>query len=110
MGNGITNNDQVFSVREVPWHGLGVVLDEYPRSIDDALDKAGLGWRVTPGDVLVVKAPEWTDEFGTKHPAELIPATGFKANLREDTGAVLGSSRTNTRSWTTATRSDSSTR
>jgi len=101
MGHGITNNDQVFSVREVPWHGLGVVLDEYPRSIDDALDKAGLGWRVTPGDVLVVKAPEWTDEFGTK---------GFKANLREDTGAVLGSSRTNTRSWTTATRSDSSTR
>jgi hypothetical protein len=23
-------------------------------------------------------------------PAELIPATGFKANLREDTGEVLG--------------------
>jgi phage/plasmid-like protein (TIGR03299 family) len=39
---------------------------------------------------LVVKAPEWTDDFGTKHPAELIPAAGFKANLREDTGAVLG--------------------
>jgi hypothetical protein len=39
---------------------------------------------------LVVKTPEWTDDFGTKHPAELIPATGFKANLREDTGAVLG--------------------
>ena len=44
---------------EVPWHGLGVVLDEYPKSIDEALDKAGLGWKVTHGDVLVVKAPEW---------------------------------------------------
>jgi len=41
MGHGITNNDQVFSVREVPWHGLGVVLDEYPRSIDHARGRAG---------------------------------------------------------------------
>lgn len=90
MSYGITTNDQMFSVREVPWHGLGVVLDEYPKSIDEALDKAGLGWKVTHGDVPVVKAPEWTDDFGTKHPAELIPAKGFKANLREDTAEVLG--------------------
>jgi phage/plasmid-like protein (TIGR03299 family) len=90
MSHGITNNDQMFSVREVPWHGLGVVLDEYPKSIDEALDKAGLGWRVTHGDVLVAKAPEWMDDFGTKHPPELTPAKGFKANLREDTGEVLG--------------------
>jgi hypothetical protein len=40
--------------------------------------------------VLVVKTPEWTDDFGIKHPPELIPAKGFKANLREDTGEVLG--------------------
>ena len=90
MSHGITTNDQMFSVRQVPWHGLGVVLDDYPRSIDEALDKAGLGWKVTHGDVLVVKAPEWTDDFGAKHPAELVPAKGFKANLREDTGEVLG--------------------
>jgi phage/plasmid-like protein (TIGR03299 family) len=90
MTHGITTTDQMFSVREVPWHGLGVVLDEYPKSIDEALDKAGLGWKVNHGEVLVVKAPGWTDDFGTKHPAELIPAKGFKANLREDTGAVLG--------------------
>ena len=65
MSHGITHNDSMFSVRAMPWHGLGVVLDEYPRSIDDALDKAGLGWKVTHGDVLVVKTPEWTDDFGT---------------------------------------------
>lgn len=53
MSHGITNHDQMFSVRELPWHGLGVVLDEYPNSIDEALEKAGLGWRVTHGDVLV---------------------------------------------------------
>ena len=90
MSHGITNNNSMFSVRETPWHGLGVVLDEYPRSIDEALGKAGLGWKVTHGDVMVVKRPEWTDDFGTEHPADLIPARGFKANLREDTGEVLG--------------------
>ena len=90
MSHGITNTDHMFSVRQLPWHGLGVVLDEYPKSIDEALDKAGLGWQVTHGDVLVVKAPEWTDDFGSKHPQELVPANGFKANLRQDTGDVLG--------------------
>ena len=90
MSHGITHTDSMFSVRCMPWHGLCVVLDEHPRSIDDALDKAGLAWKVTHGDVLVVKTPEWTDDFGTKHPAELVPAKGFKANLREDTGEVLG--------------------
>jgi hypothetical protein len=46
MSHGITNNDQMFSVRHMPWHGRGVVLDEYPRSIEEALDKAGRGWKV----------------------------------------------------------------
>ncbi len=90
MSHGLTNNDSMFSVREMPWHGLGAVLDQYPRSIDEALEKAGLGWQVTHGDVLVVKHPEWIDDFGSRHPAELLPARGFNANLREDTGEVLG--------------------
>ena len=63
---------------------------QVPESIDDALDKAGLGCKVTHGDVLVVKTAEWTDDSGAKHPADLIAARGFKANLREDTGDVLG--------------------
>ena len=78
MSHGITHNDTIFSVRAMPWHGLGIVLDDYPRSIDEALDKAGLGWRVTHGDVLVVKTPEWTDDFGTKYPPELTPARGIQ--------------------------------
>jgi phage/plasmid-like protein (TIGR03299 family) len=93
MSHGITDTDSMFSVnsrRRPPWHGLGVVLDEYPKSIDEALAKAGLGWKVSHGDVLVVKSSEWTDDFGTQHPAELIPAKGFKANIRDDTGDVLG--------------------
>lgn len=90
MSHGITSSDNMYSVRELPWHGLGAVLDEYPASIDEALEKAGLGWKVTHGDVVVVKRAEWTDDFGIEHPPELIPARGFKANLREDTGDVLG--------------------
>jgi phage/plasmid-like protein (TIGR03299 family) len=90
MSHGITSSDSMYSVRELPWHGLGAVLDEYPASIDEALQKAGLAWRVTHGDVVVVKRADWTDDFGIEHPAELIPARGFKANLREDTGEVLG--------------------
>lgn len=90
MSHGITESDQMFSVREKPWHGLGVVLDEYPASIDEAIEKSGLEWGVEQGDVLVVKRPEWTDDFGVKHEAEIVPATDFKANVRDDTGAILG--------------------
>jgi phage/plasmid-like protein (TIGR03299 family) len=90
MTHGITTTDHMFSVRAMPWHGLGVVLDACPGSIDEALQSAGLGWQVTHGDVLVVKTAAWTDAVGATHPAELIPATGFKANVRADTGAVLG--------------------
>jgi hypothetical protein len=94
----------------MPWHGLGVVLDEDPRSIDEALEKAGLGWRVTDGDVLVVKAPEWTDDFGAKHPPELVPAKGVQGQPARGHREVLGSSPTDTRWPTTATPSASSTR
>lgn len=35
MGHQITATDNLFSVREMPWHGLGTVLSEYP-SRDEA--------------------------------------------------------------------------
>jgi phage/plasmid-like protein (TIGR03299 family) len=89
MSHGVTHHDRMFSVRTMPGTG-SASCSTVPRSIDEALEKAGLGWKVTYGDVLVVRTQEWTDDSGTKHPAELIPAKGFKANLRADTGAVLG--------------------
>jgi phage/plasmid-like protein (TIGR03299 family) len=90
MSHGITNNDGMFSVRKMPWHGLGVVLDEYPRSIDEALDRAGLGWTVTHGDVMVVKRPEWIDDFGTGHPAELIAVVDHLVLVRDDPQDLAG--------------------
>ena len=61
-----------------------------PTSIDEALNKAGLGWAVRHSEVQVVKSPEWVDDFGALHPAELVKADGWKANIRSDTGEVLG--------------------
>ena len=95
MGHGLTSSDHMFSVREMPWHRLGTVLDEPPASIDDALEKAGLGWHVRQSEVLVVRRAEWTDDFGKTHDAELVPAEtadgcAYRANIREDTGALLG--------------------
>ena len=37
--------ETMFSVREVPWHGLGVVLPEPPTS-EEAIKHAGLDWVV----------------------------------------------------------------
>ena len=46
MSHGLTDIDTMFSVREVPWHGLGTVLDA-PPSIDEALRASGLDWSAT---------------------------------------------------------------
>jgi hypothetical protein len=105
MSHGITDTDTMFSVnsqRKPPWHGLGVVLGDYSRSIDEALVKAGLGWKVSHGDVLVVKHLERTDEFGIKHSQELIPAKGSRRTSVRTPATCSGSSPTNTRSWTIA--------
>jgi phage/plasmid-like protein (TIGR03299 family) len=90
MAHGLTTTDQMFSVRQMPWHGLGVVLDEPPRTIDEALDKAGLGWRVRHGEVHYVQSPAWVDDHDVEHPAEVARAVGWKANIRTDTGELLG--------------------
>lgn len=40
------NVKSMFSVREVPWHREGIILDNYPKSIDEAIVAAGLNWEV----------------------------------------------------------------
>jgi Domain of unknown function (DUF932) len=53
-------------------------------------EPAGLGWAVRTAPVLVERRPAWADDFGQEQPAELEPATGYKATLRSDTGALIG--------------------
>src|SRR5215203_3688099 len=38
--------ENMFSVRSVPWHGLGSVLPEHPKSVEEILTAAGLNWEV----------------------------------------------------------------
>lgn len=45
MGHGIEINDSMFSAREVPWHGLGTVVEE-ELTAAEALKTAGLDWEV----------------------------------------------------------------
>ena len=46
MAHGITARDSLMVVRHPAWHGLGVVLDHTPRTLDEALAAAGLTWSV----------------------------------------------------------------
>src|SRR4051794_5427253 len=75
MAHGITNADSMMSVRRVPWHGLGVVLDERPRTLREALETARLTWKVA-------KEPLYRADGHT--------VAGHHATVRDDTDQVLG--------------------
>ena len=66
--------ETMFSTREKPWHGLGVIVKEAPTS-EDALHLAGLDWNV-------IQEPIYTP-FREK-------IEGFKANVRDADRKVLG--------------------
>lgn len=66
--------ETMYSTREKPWHGLGVVVQEAPTS-GEALRLAGLDWNV-------VQEPVYTP-FREK-------IEGFKANVRDSDRKVLG--------------------
>lgn len=84
MPAGIYEGDSMFSVREMPWHGLGVVLDKAPKTIEEAIVAAGLDWEVKQAPVAAVL--EKFDD-GSMTVDEL---AGYMANIRSDTGKALG--------------------
>ena len=90
MPAGITSSDSMFSVREVPWHGQGAVLDEPPTDIADALKKSGLDWRVVQRPVHFERGGElvpfaYANEDGTvpDQPCAFV-------NVRDDIETPLG--------------------
>lgn len=91
MSHQIEEHDTMFSVRETPWHGLGVVLSEYPTSVDDALEKSGLTWEVQQRP-LYFGGPAWgpTGVFVPQLESTLISAPDHVANVRSDINSVLG--------------------
>lgn len=45
MAHLIMEHDNMLSVRQIPWHGLGIVVEDYP-SIEQAQQLSGLTWSV----------------------------------------------------------------
>ena len=88
MPAGITSNDSMFSVRETPWHGLGVVLDRPPTTIAEAIEASGLGWRVEREPIGVDRGDAATVDDWWEPRCEEIP--GYYATVRQDTRQVLG--------------------
>lgn len=76
MSHGLTSTDHMFSVRQVPWHGLGAVLDRRPASVHEALALSRLDWTVELSDLHLPGRPE--------------PLADWRATVRSDTGTVLG--------------------
>lgn len=68
------NVETMFSVREVPWHGIGTIVEEAPTS-KDALELASLNWTVESNPIY--------DGNGNK-------IKGYKANTRNSDNSVLG--------------------
>ena len=68
------NVETMFYTRTEPWHGLGTRVEEAPTS-EAALIYAGLDWEVIQEDV---------------YTEERIFVPGYKVNLRDRDGAVLG--------------------
>jgi phage/plasmid-like protein (TIGR03299 family) len=88
MPAGLTTTDSMFSVREVPWHGLGAVLDHTPSTIAEAINASGLGWRVEREPIAIDRSDVTTvDDWGLPRCEGI---TGWWANVRQDTREVLG--------------------
>lgn len=65
--------ETMFSVREIPWHGLGTVVADAPSS-EDALKLAGLDWEVVQSSIYTSRGI----------------LNGYKTNIRAIDGKVLG--------------------
>lgn len=66
--------DTMFSVRETPWHGLGVIVQDAPTSAD-AIRMAELNWRVEQSNIYM---------------ADGTLIDGYKANYRDKDNLPLG--------------------
>lgn len=73
--NQLTNRHSFFSVKEIAWHGLGQIVDDYPTS-EEAIIHAGLNFEVE-------KKPISITESGEEIPTHF-------ATVRNDTSQILG--------------------
>lgn len=85
MGHGITETDQVFSVRQPMWHNLGLILDDNPTR--EEAQQLVTPWE--PVEQPVYRQVPYFDEAGM--PASRFePIEDVKAIERSDNGGHLG--------------------
>lgn len=77
------NVENMFSVREMPWHRQGTVVDDYPQNWDEARKLAGLDWEPMEESVYAL---DGINQDGREIYAEL---DDFKRVVRSDTHATL---------------------
>lgn len=84
--------DTGFTVRVPAWHGLGAVLDDYPRHIDDARELAGLTWEPELVPVFQRQAvPLGVYPDGSlAEREEFVEVPNARLIQRSDTKAVIG--------------------
>lgn len=56
------NVESMFSVRETPWHGQGLVIESAPTS-EDAIRLAGLDWRVESKEIFLADGTKVPDAY-----------------------------------------------
>lgn len=78
MAHEIQEHDNMFSVREVPWHGLGNVLTDYP-TITEAIEASGLNWTAS------IKP-----SYYEASPGEFVRIEGLNAVVRDDINIPIG--------------------
>jgi phage/plasmid-like protein (TIGR03299 family) len=77
------NVESMFSVREMPWHREGLVLDQHPTTWDEARQLAGLTWDPITEAVYELRG---IDEAGQPLYG---PIKGWQRIARSDTSATL---------------------
>jgi len=82
------NVESMFSVRQMPWHREGDILDDYPGTWAEARVLAGLDWDPVTSDVYTVVRYRHSNLSPVYE-----PVPGWKAICRSDTGAVLSVNR-----------------
>jgi phage/plasmid-like protein (TIGR03299 family) len=77
------NVESMFSVRQMPWHREGTVIEDYPGDWDEARRLAGLDWDPVTSDVYAVSGinPDGSVAYE--------PVQGWKCISRSDNGTVL---------------------
>lgn len=90
--------DYGYSVREVPWHGMGDVPDRAPRDKQEAMEWAGHDWDLVEVSEVRVGIPNAAlqsigENVDETRSGVLRKAEGFKAFLRSDTLDLLHVSR-----------------